>query len=359
MTAIEIAMGGPGQFGSPSGNPPDFTTSQMDLNSGTDFGEIILQIPVGGSLSEIGFRVGSVTAGCTLSVRLETMSATTGRASGTLYHANASGTVVVADTDDNTWKTVSFTSFTVTRGDLVAIKIGVSSGTPSALQLSLLRTANSPEIPMMIEDDGTPAAVTGAPCLAIKISSAWVALPGCLPMSALNSHSFASNTTDARGLRFQVPIEMSLAGFWHWADIDGDVIYELIDDSETVLASLSWDKDYPNAAAGLTETILKFGSSVTLSANTTYRLMCRATTTTAANFLTYSVPGSAYLTASHFCSSQFYLTEATHDGSVYSAPTDTNTEVPWMGLYFDGVEVGSGGGGGLLRHPGMAGGMNG
>ena len=99
----------------------DFADTGMLIDAADEAAAFIVQVPVTGTLTGFIAKLGTVTTGATIQCRLETVSTADGKPTGTLYNANATGSLVVLATDDN--KVVSFSfgsSFTVTAGDIVA-----------------------------------------------------------------------------------------------------------------------------------------------------------------------------------------------------------------------------------------------
>lgn len=121
--------------------PPDgaqTTTASLAINTTGEAVGGMFYAPKTGSIDRVAFRTSTVTTGCTLDVGLESTDSTTGEpnTSQTLIAAGANGTVVVANTDDNVWKTVTIgTPPSVTQGQPIWAVARISSGTPSALNL--------------------------------------------------------------------------------------------------------------------------------------------------------------------------------------------------------------------------------
>ena len=327
-----------------SGAGPTFTNSFV-LNSATDQLELIVGAPTAGNITAVGLVTGVVTTGCTVEVRIETVSDTTGRASGSLVTAGASATQVIANTDDNVWFNITLgTAASVTRGQPIAIVIDVSSGTPATLRFAQFSTGGGPLFPFLLVDDGTPAVLASAPVLTLSYGGTYYQVDGAYPIKASSSDSYStSSAKDTFGLRFQVPHSVRVCGIWWWGDTDGDCSIELLDGSDAVLTSLTFDKDIPYADTGIGLFRIPFTAQVTLTAGTTYRLAIRAMSTSNVILYHYTIDATAMLAASHLGSSQMYMTEADYGAGPYGAWTDTNTKVPWIGLICDGMEAGGGG----------------
>lgn len=103
---------------------PTFTFSAIDA---ADEGQaFMIRIPKTGNVAKVLWATRTVTTGSTITVRGETWDETTtpSQPSGTLFHANFTGTSVIADTDDNIAVLTSLAAaVAVTRGDKVALII--------------------------------------------------------------------------------------------------------------------------------------------------------------------------------------------------------------------------------------------
>lgn len=325
---------------------PSFTTTTMEMNAGTDVLEFLIQAPVAGDITAVGYLTGTVTTGCTLDVRVESYNFTTGRGSGTLVSTNSNGSRVIANTDDNVWITTTLTSAaTVTKGQFISIKFAVSSGTPSALRIvGFADSGVVGSFPACLEDDGTPALAAAVPVVALSYGGTYYPVIGCYPMQGVNTRSFNTGTNpDTGGIRFQIPYEARFCGLWFWGDVDGDLEIDLLSDAGSSLGSLTWDKDLPYADSGEGLHYVQFSSAVTLSAATWYRLVFRAREATSFALYTMTAASTAVMAAMPLGANAYYTT-SDYSSPTYGTFTDTTTEVPFMGLCFDGIELGGGGG---------------
>src|SRR3990172_7441976 len=107
------------------GAPAVQAIATVDAN--TEAGAAIFQISKSGNIKKAYFAVTTLTASGDVEVRLETVSGTNGNPTGTLYHANATVTITVSATGE---QTATFaTAFAVTQGDVVALVVIRNSGT--------------------------------------------------------------------------------------------------------------------------------------------------------------------------------------------------------------------------------------
>src|SRR5687768_9301872 len=97
---------------------PNTVTSVLTLDASGEKAGFVFPAPKTGALSKVHFFLGTVTTGETLAASLQNVDGS-GNPDGT---ADQSGTVAVASSDDNTWKTVTFgTTRSVTRGELLSL----------------------------------------------------------------------------------------------------------------------------------------------------------------------------------------------------------------------------------------------
>lgn len=126
------AYAGIGKFlwPNPCGLPTNAASTQT-MTAATDAVASRFSCPKTGNIDRVYWRTGTVTTGCTLDVRLETVGSD-GYPSGTLAGTNANASRVVANTDDNVWfETTLTTPLAVTEGQMLYMVFRVASGTPS------------------------------------------------------------------------------------------------------------------------------------------------------------------------------------------------------------------------------------
>lgn len=315
--------------------------------------------PVTDSLTTVYFRTATVTTGSTLDVRIETVS--NGRPTGTLWATNTNVTVVVADTDDNAWKTATLTAAaSLTIEDEFAIVIVNSSGTPNMQLVSLpagLGTGmNGGQYPLRLQDTGagTWATVDGLEWICQFSTAGVVHMPGLFPVSGAGTiTSFNSGTSpNERALRFQVPFACRARGIrvpifnvaaganftislWDSAgDVDGEA-----------LAQVSMDGDFAisTTADGYVDV---FFSPVTVSINTTYYIGVRADTANSLGVgeIANSTISNA-LRALPGVNAQTYLATRTWTAGTAGAWSTTTTTLLLAHLIIDQHDDGAGSGG--------------
>lgn len=312
------------------------------------------------SLSVIYFRTALVTTGSTLDIRVETVS--NGRPTGTLFGTNTNVTVVVADTDDNAWKTATLTAAaSLTAGQEFAVVIVNSSGTPNiqlgAYPAGMAAGQSRGQYPLCLQDTGggTWAGVDGFEWIFQFSTNGVRPMPGLFPVSGGGTiTAYNSGTSpNERALRFQitaparvvgirVPILNVAAGgnftvsLW---DATGDVDGEALGQS-------AFDGDFPLSTTqdGMVDAI--FAAPVELAANTTYYMGIRADT--ANNIGVAELSNSTVTNAMRAfpgVNLQTYLATRVWTAGTAGAWTTTTTTLLVAHLLIDQRDDGSGGGG--------------
>lgn len=313
------------------------------------------------SIATIRFRLGTVTTGCTVDVRVETV--TNARPTGTLFGTTTNASVVIADTDDNTWKTATLTlPASMNMGDEFAVVIVVTSGTPN-LQITSFPAGTTQseaigQYPTALQDTGagTWAVSTGGWEWIIEWTTA-----GILSMPALNPTSgggtitsFNSGTSpDERAMRFRVASKRRCIGMLvplfnvaAGADLTFSLWDATGDTDAEALGQVSIDGDFPSSTTQDGTVILYFDAPVELSINTTYYAGVRADT---ANNIGVGELANSTVTdamkAYPGTRGQCWLATRVWTAGTAGAWTETTTTLPLIYLIFDQADDGAGSGG--------------
>lgn len=299
------------------------------------------------TISKVGFRTGTVTTNGDVDVRIETVDATTGDPTGTLFGTTTNGTVTVNAA--NSWFTATLTAgASITQGtDRIAVVIVNTTG-------SYLISSNDVNLWQSnlpygdVYNNVSWAKQTSTPIVALEESGgAYSPIPGIFP--ALTYSAVAANTgstPDEVGLYFTPSVTCRAKGFGVYADLDADADMVLYDsDGTSVLTSLSLDKDVRQQnAAGLI--LGNFPARPTLNGGSIYRLIFKPTTGT--NTAIYQASaGSAAVLGAFPAGTGYQRTERTDAG----AWTQTTTLRPLIFLLVDGIDVPSSGGPGRIWSP--------
>ncbi len=293
----------------------------------------VLRMPVDGSLMGGRFRLGTVTTGGTMTVRVETVSATTGLNSGSLIAAGATASVVVADSDDGVFKNYTLnTPVTLARGDLIAI----IETTDAVENLQLVTTNATPNgvLPYGLNNSsGAFSKDPAHPVHSLYVDNTWVTTPGLWPFNDSTTATAVSSATtpDEIGNLITMPATMRISGVHTMiaSVADGDDFQIcLYNSNDTLIDSITQDGGQTDSG-GLYQ--VHFPTSHILTGGASYRLTLKGTGG-ALNFYqsnldsaTYTslLPGGGNVIATH-------RTDA-------GAWTDTNTRFSWIVPLMDGI----------------------
>lgn len=318
------------------------------------------RVPVTDSLATIYFWTRTVTTGCTVNVRVE--SVTNGEPSGSLIAADTSASVVIADADDNALKTATLTAAaSITPETEFAIVISVASGTPNLGFAGIpggVAGSDQTHYPLALQDTGagTWAVATGSSfCWQLQFTTA-----GIMPAANLHAsggtgtiQAFNSGTTpDERALRFQVPFRCRAVGLRAClfnVAAGADLSYSLWDASGDAdgeaLGNATLDGDFALSTTQDGYVELYFDTPVILEPNTTYYAGVRADTANSiglGEFANASVTNA--LRAFAGVNAQTYLATRTWTAGAASAWTTSTTTLPLINLVIDQLDDGAGAG---------------
>lgn len=334
----------------------------------------IQYIKQAGDIAKVIFYNAAITTGDTIKASIQTVGAD-GLPSGTVWATatgnKAYGTVAIS-TGDTGWHTVTFTEVApVVAGDIIAIVFEWDNYVSGNLRFycnSNVGVIGGGTIgfPYCVSD------ITASPGTWIKHTSYGYGSIGLvLEYSGGNYYnntnaegvgvtaSFALNTgasPDEVGNYFQVPFTMRAYGFFLYADVDYDLTLSLLAADNTVLANRVLKADY-RLGTGNATSYINFDSdpagTVTLQPSTWYRMIITPSSASNCAVWYLTVPSAAamaVLDGGTLC----YATSRVDGG----AWTDLTTRRWAIALLIDQVDIPAGGGG-LITHPGMSGGMRG
>lgn len=317
---------------------------------------VVFRVPQTGSLRTIRFRLGTVTTGQTLRGGIYTVDAS-GLPTTTAYGGMAVGTVTVADTDDNVEKVITLvTDASATEGDVVALTIEFDA-TVGSLNINVGGGAGL---------DDTYAVHLGAknaniPLAAIGYSDGtYPYIPGLNTFTGgVVGPSVNVNTAvaDEYALLWSVPYKVRLRGMLVGMAVAAGADFEYINyNGTTAVTGMTGTRDGDALSATNHRLMaLLWGTTEVLAPNTTRRLAIRPTTV---NGLV--LPRGTVGTLNAIVQACGYSGWQTSRRLDQGAWDDTlTTELPWILPIYDQLSDDVGGGGGLLTHPGMSGGMRG
>lgn len=328
---------------------------------------MVFQVPKTGTLDKAEFLLGAVTQAPAsgLKVSFQDVSLVNGDPDGTVDQYRTVTTGLTA----NAWVapglmtadgTDTGAKRSVTQGDYLAVVVEFAAwATGDSLEIALdSNTADADDHGFPYRDVWLTAWTKSgdAPCVVLKYNDGSYEMIGpVLPISAFATGTFATTSTpDERGNRISLPFAARCIGAWVRADVDAAADVVLYDsDGTTALATASLDSDVRSSTAQRFF-VVYFSTAVTLAINTGYRIVLKPTTTTLIGYAEVNVNAAAIMDALPGGQS-IYQTQRTDAG----AWADTTTKRATMGLLLDQLSDNVGAGGGLLVHPGMAGGARG
>lgn len=331
--------------------------SSLLIDAADEKAGAIVQVPKTGTITKIGFRTSTVTAGATVDVRAESVSAATGHPSGTLLSANSNGAQVINDTDDNTWFTTALTSgAAVTQGDEIALVVSNPSVSFGNMQITAMYAAHWAAV-QYTQFPYSVAYVGGAwskstlrPLMIFEYSDGSYADAGVSAYSAITATAYRSNISpNHRGIRFSLPFPcrirgLSLAGFDH-NGTDGDVLIKFVDsDGATMTTVKSLDYNVNYMASSKSSIEILFTASQTIAKDTFYRIVIAPTSTSFSSFIYVGDVASVAAMDSIAGGQNFHYTTA-HNPTQESDWTNFTTKKLIGSLLIDQFDDGASGGG--------------
>lgn len=330
------------------GSAPSIAGNALLLDAASEAVGPICQAPKAGNIAKIGFRVHAVTSAPTENhdIRLESVDLASGLRSGSLVAANANASALL---DSTGWKLVTLTAAAaVTKGQLIAPTVKAPATNFGNIGLAHFEDVRR-WFPFTDIVGGKN--LTSAPCFTLEYDDgSYDVVEGIYPYSVINTRTYGSSTNpNRRGMRFQVPFKARLAGMWVVMTVNTGADFDVVfyaSDGTTATTLVQWD-GHVSAAASVGLHKLRFATPVTLEPNTNYRIALVPTTTTSIVIYDTDVNAAADLDA--WSGGQEF-----HSTTVNGAPgaegdwTQTLTNRPFMGLWFDQLsdDAGAGGGGG-------------
>jgi hypothetical protein len=332
----------------------------IQINDDTDEMSYAFAFPKTGTCTAASLTTATITTGDTaVPFRVETVG-TDGNASGTLYHANATGTMAIADADDNVVLPVSFnggTGFPCTAGDIAILRWKRDSvcGTPCGDLNGQFRFATSftslnvASIPGVSDFNVTAGAawtrqISSQPLLALNIGG-WALPPGCLGGISGAAATDAFQLDDERGILINTPISMRVVGATFIGTIAAATTIKLslysdptgTPDLETATATI--DTDVFQTGVGNRGMAIYFTAPETLTASTDYVLALSPQGAVNVS-ITYFPTNATYAAAYHSGSTGVWQSRA----NVADAFTPNTGRIPIMALIVDQIDTGSAGG---------------
>lgn len=335
-----------------TGAPSIVSSSLYNINGVGEYVAWVFSMPETATISKCFWAIASATTGCTCLARVETVDTATGLPTGTLAHANASQSVVIASGAANYEITFPGT-FSLSQGTIYALVIAQSSGTPVAIQPASFSDDNSQTgLPYVVDFDASAAArFTAALCVGLgKSGGGGVPLIHAWPISGVGMDFYqATDTPDTIGNSITTSAPMRVAGVWAWIDADSTGTIKLYAaDGSTVLGSAAIDTNIPPSNSAYLN-YCYFTTSIELPAGT-YYLAAEATGGANIGLAYCDFTSADWLGASPMGGDAVVYATCTQTPANTASWTTTSTRQAFIGMIIDGIESGGGGGGGETSH---------
>lgn len=336
---------------------PTAVTTEATLDAAGEYLAFVFIAKEAMTISHIGFKTGAVAGSPTIDVRVETVDATTGIPTGTLWAANTN--IVTGALSATTFALHALTaSASVNEGDAVAILLQFATGTSAVIQRtnSIEEAWSKPYSVTNVTGSAVKSVIVNTKIMAIGSgATTFYNVPGCHPIPTISANAFSNSVAgDARGLRFKVPFKCRAAGIISSHAVHGDFTAGLYDDSGTELSSSATTQDSDVSSETTGRKLVYLDNKVTLSPDTWYRAILTPTEATTISMYTADLPSADYRSATPYGVNAHYTTFTTAGGWVDTA----TSQQPFLQLLLDQLDDGAGAAGGLIRHPGMSGGIN-
>lgn len=321
----------------------------MALDATTDRCALVFKVPSGvTTISTVAFSVGTVTGAsgnAVLDVRLETVDATTGDPSGTLWATNTNGTATVNFNDDNKTFIVTLTaSASVTPGQDIAIVINPTSFT--TVSSVVIGATGSGDFTMystysVTNNGGAGYAKnnTNIMCAGIGNGSTYYPIVGAPPVGLVTTTTFNSGSSPSkRALKFQLPFPVRVVGCYIEMDFDNDLEIKLYSSNgSTELATTGTLDSSMDTVTSPSIYYFYFTSTANLSANTNYYLSVEPGASSISVYhWSVTTPAANDLLDASLGGKNFIL--STNSGSW----SDDDVSQPLMGILVDAFDDGSG-----------------
>jgi len=272
--------------------------ANLTVDATTEKAAFIVEVPKSGTITKVLFRFGTITLMDPLELGLETVGATTGDPSGTLYGGSDEAAFTPAATDDDTFRIVTLAvAATAVKGNQIAVQIDVPTYTDGNFTIQYLGSGISQQFPYCDAYVGAPAwaKATGCPILAFGYSDgSWEVPFGCFPATPVTRSYDSNDAIDEYANKFYMPVKAEVHGVWAVLDMDEGASFHLYDNSATpveLAATAVQDKDIRvDANVGLK--FVQFATAVTIGPGY-YYLSCKPSTTTAVVVQGYQFPTAA------------------------------------------------------------------
>lgn len=318
----------------------------------------VFQVPMAGTITKVGIRIHTCATAQLSRLGLYTVDGS-GNPTSTGYGSSAYGTFTPAAT---TYFEVTLgTPATATVGDLCALVVEFDSTGGDMFVTGANGTWNPCSLGYVDKYTSSWAHGSAGSMLMAHLyysdsSGQWPDF-GCAPFTGVcATGTFNLNTAgaDEYALKITPPFKARIAGIWHNYLTAAGADYEaILYEGTTARATQAIDGDYNSISVSVRHCL--FATPYTIAAGTTYYAAIRPTTTANVTYRNYTLEAAKSEQGLGIPQNSCLATRV--DQGAWDATATTT--LPSIGLIIDQLDDGAGGAGGLLTHPGMAGGMRG
>jgi hypothetical protein len=257
---------------------PSFNVTQVDDEA--EKTGIVVPAPQTGTISKIHVLASaiSVAPGADYDIRLETVGASDGLPTGTLFDTNTNGALTIIAGDDDEWLEVTLTAgASVTRGDDILAVVLTPPSNPDAGNIQWAGFGDaSYGFPYKVFYSGSWSKITGGPSVLLEYSDGSIPrIPNCFPWPFFTgSNVYSDSTTPYWANRFKLRTAAEIVGAWVQADMNcDDITVTLYSGTATVERTLILKKHHTGATGGTdTQYAGYFSTPFNASADTLYRI---------------------------------------------------------------------------------------
>lgn len=334
------------------GGVPSFGSSTLDATG--EYIAYVFKIPKTGTLKKVAIKIGTVTTADPVLIRLETVDDTTGCPTGTLYDANATGTLETPTSTSIPYISINGTTgIGVTKNNIVALKLSLdyTDGNLSIYTYVSNNEATS-AFPYMVSYVGssyTKLAV-GSLCMILEYDNEIINTLGMFtPMNTTSLAFSSSSTPNHRGIKITMPFTAKVTGVYGYFDIDNAAELILYDsDGVTALQTITLPGPNIRNSANSGYYKLYLDTAQTLNKDSSYRLILKPTTTSTVSEtnITFTNDGSLLGINQLPLGINACYTYCTGTPDELIDWTDDTTIRPMMGLIYDQIDLPASTGGG-------------
>lgn len=328
-------------------------TGSITFDAAGDLLASMFQAPVTGTINKIHYYINSNSAFTgSIEISIQTVSATDGKVSG------AVGTTVTKSATFTAGFYSETVDASVTAGTIYAILLKVSAYTSGSCTISTGQPVNNTTaFPYRSTSTGgtDTLAVARSPAHSIEYTGGlFYEMPGeMICHSGRTAVNVSTTNPTSRGNIFRIPYSVRAIGIWAITDADDEVM-RLRDSTGTAITSArcSPDKDQRGASlGGWSLYMFDAAFTTTLAANTDYIVSHDGVSATTNYCMQITVPSNAHLDQLPGGAGCYGYTLSS---GTWSAANTTRYAI---GIIYDQIDTG--GGGGMVVHPGNSGGMRG